>query len=69
MPDVVSAMRRCAEAAASAPHLAGSGPSFFFLPADQQESQRLQRCLAGAGLELFPVRTSTAAESVAWEEF
>ena len=68
MPDVVSAMRRCAEAAAGASHLAGSGPSFFFLPADQHESERLQRRLAGAGVELFATRTSTAAESVAWEE-
>jgi 4-diphosphocytidyl-2C-methyl-D-erythritol kinase len=68
MPDVAAAMRRCAGVVDGAPHLAGSGPSFFFLSTGGQEDARLRACLAGAACELFPVRTSAAVESVAWEE-
>lgn len=47
------------------PHLAGSGPAFFFLSPLRQETERgLQR----AGMTLIETTTGLAGESTAWEE-
>ncbi len=47
------------------PHLAGSGPAFFFLtPLDAKTERRLRR----AGVTLIETRTAGAQESTAWEE-
>jgi len=49
----------------SCPHLAGSGPAFFFLsPLEAEAARRLQR----AGATLIETKTATAAQSTACEE-
>ncbi len=64
MPLVAALAEECVEVGAC-PHLAGSGPAFFFLsPPAEGVKERLLR----AGVELFETTTLTAAESTAWEE-
>ncbi|MCJ7491347.1 MAG: 4-(cytidine 5'-diphospho)-2-C-methyl-D-erythritol kinase [Dehalococcoidia bacterium] len=47
------------------PHLAGSGPAFFFLsPLEAKTERRLRR----AGVTLIETTTAGAQESTAWEE-
>jgi 4-diphosphocytidyl-2-C-methyl-D-erythritol kinase len=64
MPLAAALAEECAEGGAC-PHLAGSGPAFFFLsPPRDDVRERLLR----AGVELFETTTLSAAESIAWEE-
>ncbi len=64
MPLAAVLADQCAELG-TCPHLAGSGPAFFFLsPPREDVKERLLR----AGAELFDTTTLAAAESTAWEE-
>lgn len=64
MPLAAVLAEECAEGGAC-PHLAGSGPSFFFIsPPREDVRERLLR----AGVELFETATLSAAESTSWEE-
>ena len=50
------------------PHLCGSGPAFFFLPAPEQPAAPLLQALDGLGLLSIETGTLSAAEAVAVEE-
>ncbi len=69
MPEVEEAIRSCQTLGLGTPHLAGSGPAFFYLlPEGQEIPEALQDRLLGAGLELLRAKTLPSERATAWEE-
>ena len=64
-----AAIERCREAGLDRPHLAGSGPAFFFLLPEREETPSFREGpLLETGLELFYAGTLDCKASAAWRE-
>lgn len=61
-------LERAAALGVGRPHLAGSGPAFFFLLASEQPTEPLLHALRDLDLRAAETRTLPAAEAVACEE-
>ena len=69
VPAAAAAIERCREAGLGRPHLAGSGPAFFFLLPEGEETLSFREGpLLEAGLELFYAGTLDSEASTAWRE-
>ena len=69
VPAASAAVERCREAGLERPHLAGSGPAFFFLLPEGEETPSFrEEMLLAAGLELVRAATSDRRASTAWRE-
>ena len=69
VPAAAAAIERCREAGLGRPHLAGSGPAFFFLLPEGEETLSFREGpLLEAGLELFYAGTLDSKASTAWRE-
>ena len=69
VPAASAAIERCREAGLDRPHLAGSGPAFFFLLPEGEETPSFrEEMLLAAGLELVRAATSDRRASTAWRE-
>ena len=65
VPAAAGAMTLAGRIGSNRPHLAGSGPAFFFLLCPGETSQEYLDRLAAAGLDLFLVGTLEAAPATA----
>jgi len=69
VPAAAAAIERCREAGLGQPHLAGSGPAFFFLLPEGEETPSFREgLLLEAGLELFYAGTLDSKASAARRE-
>jgi len=69
VPAAAAAIERCREAGLDQPHLAGSGPAFFFLLPEGEETPSFREGpLLEAGLELFYAGTLDSKASTTWRE-
>jgi len=69
VPAAAAAIERCREAGLGRPHLAGSGPAFFFLLPEGEGTPSFQEGpLLEAGLELFYAGTLDSKASTTWRE-
>ena len=69
VPAAAAAIERCREAGLGHPHLAGSGPAFFFLLPEGEETPSFREgFLLDADLELFYAGTLDSKASITWRE-
>jgi 4-diphosphocytidyl-2-C-methyl-D-erythritol kinase len=69
LPAAAAAIERCREVGLGRPHLAGSGPAFFFLLPEGGETPSFREgLLSESGLELFYAGTLDCKASAAWRE-
>jgi 4-diphosphocytidyl-2-C-methyl-D-erythritol kinase len=67
VPMASAIIERCRESGLGIPHLAGSGPAFFFLlPAGEEAARGLAVLLVEAGLETFLANTLDSRSAAAW---